>query len=393
MALRIGLTIPTMPVSGVGTSVGILHAGLNAAGHNAEILVTGSQLGGDFQRAVREGWCMRAVGPELRFLPDRLKRTIDCLSEYDVVINNSSFETQMMLPCLASDVLRIAVVRNPNRSSFEQAAWNSDCLDTGVGVSREMVRQLAAWPRMKCAIELIPNCTSLTGGGGLALKTPICVAYVGRLAEKDKNVLMVPDVLSHLAKKGIRYRCRIAGEGEAAKRLAKQCARQGVLGDVQFLGAVSRVEAADVLRTSHFCLLPSRYEGLSNVMLESMAVGCVPIASNATDFDWVLGDMASDLSGPVDDAPGYAERVASLVASPGRYRQVQEYLRERQQTLFTPAATIRAYLELIERVGKGRERRRYDQVPFREVEIPPSHKKYCTSGWRILQRLRDACGM
>ena len=64
-------------------------------------------------------------------------------------------------------------------------------------------------------------------------------------------------------------------------------------------------------------MLTSRFEGLPNVLIESMAVG-VPIVSTACQYGPIemLGDSEYGVLVPVGDPPAFAAAVASLLDDP-----------------------------------------------------------------------------
>jgi glycosyltransferase involved in cell wall biosynthesis len=158
---------------------------------------------------------------------------------------------------------------------------------------------------------------------------------------------------------------------------------------VAMLGEIPRGEAWDILRKSHFTLIPSHYEGLSNVMLETMALGSVPIASNIANFQWVLGDVAVKLQVPISSADAYAGRIVELAADTKEYYKIQGYLRQRQRTMFTPEKTINGYLALVAQLKTQHSAKNIASVPFDKLGLPGRYKRQCTMWWRCLQIARD----
>lgn len=105
---------------------------------------------------------------------------------------------------------------------------------------------------------------------------PIRLLYAGRYEHRQKRVMALPRLAELLTQSGIEFELTIAGDGPARRELEDACAN---MQRVRVLGAQSQDELAQLLGTHDAMVLPSRYEGLSIAMLESMARGCVPIVT------------------------------------------------------------------------------------------------------------------
>jgi len=252
-----------------------------------------------------------------------------------------------------------------------------------------MQRVMKETPGVQCPIHLIPNCTEAKADRLTELDSPINIAYVGWLRKQDKNTLLLPDIVACLYKHNIDFFLTIAGDGPDRQVLEEKMDEVEGKSRVAMLGEVPRGEARDILRKSHFTLIPSYYEGLSNVMLEAMALGSVPITSNIANFQWVLSDVAAKLQVPISSAEAYARRIVELAADTTEYYAIQSYLRERQRTMFTPEVTVNAYLALIAKLKTHRNANNFASVPFDKLVLPRRYRRQCTIWWRCLQITRD----
>jgi len=385
--MKIALTLPSLPLSGVGTSTGIIRAGLAEAGHDVTVIVTGPLPGDDFTNLAEQGWKLVGINKGVRFLRTRLERTLDYLRAFDVVINNTSVETQLIMPCLPSEVRRVSVMRALNETAMMQTSMNSDAVDVTIGISEAMVDALRAAPGIKSPVQLIPNCTTVTHDARIPLTVPLRLAYSGRLSQRDKNVLILPRIAAALQSKGIAFSLTIIGGGPAEEELSNAISEHGVENTVCMRGPVSREESIQLLKESHFVLIPSVEEGLSNVMLEAMAVGGIPITSDLTRFDWVLGDVHEGLQASLRDPNAYADKIAMLLQEPERYAAVQTYLRDRQREMFSPEKTVSLYRELLDNLVSTERIR--EPVPLRQLSLPPRYRRECSSWWRLAQVVRD----
>jgi len=391
MAMKIALTLPSLPLSGVGTSVGIIEAGLAAAGHDVDVVVTDHGVSRDLEYAKRLGWNLVFPGRGVRFLPHRLKRVLEWLNAngYSAVINNTSMETQLILPCLRPEILRVGVLRGLNPEARRHLSINSGYLHAAVAISAEMVRVMAEDANIRAPVRLIPNCTRVEGGEFPKLDEPLTICFVGRLSNRDKNVSILPRVAAALKASGVRFTLEIVGDGAERKALEKDF-REVAPGCATINGTLPRERTQDIMSRSHFVMLPSISEGLSNVLLEGMALGCIPICSAIENFKWVLGDAAERLQCSTHDPGEYARRMIRMSSDPDLYRSTQQYLRERQQSLFTPERTVGGYLELIGELKNGAARELPPSCAFTSLRMPAEYRLYCSPVWRLLQKTRDA---
>ncbi len=103
----------------------------------------------------------------------------------------------------------------------------------------------------------------------------------------------------------------IVGDGHERRALETMAARRG-LHSVHFHGAVTERELSDCYARAHVLVLPStsRAEAFGLVLLEGMAAGCVPVASDLPGVRDVVG--TSGYTFPVGDADALAARLLRL---------------------------------------------------------------------------------
>jgi len=360
---------------------------MREAGHEADILATAPQAGEDYHRARRDGWPVEALCAGTSWLWRRLEVTLSRLSQYDVVINNHSLETQLVMPSLPSQVIRMSVVRSTDGPVIAGAMLNSFVQDAQVGISPQ-VAELLRRAGCRCPVTTIPNAVLLTNDVLPVLSEPYRIAFVGRLEERQKNVLILPEIARTLMDQGIRFDMRIVGDGPHRNDLERKIRQLEVAECVRILGPLEREQAWQLFRESHFAILPSSFEGFGLVVAEAMAAGCVPIVSDIPVFRWILGDSAALLTSPVKDAKVYAEQLVALAKDPSRYAILQQRLWRRQRENFTPAVTVGRYLDLIGRLCQEHDPAKMTPVPLRSVKMPRAHRLRCTQLWRILQICR-----
>lgn len=104
----------------------------------------------------------------------------------------------------------------------------------------------------------------------------------------------------------------LIGDGEDEARVRALCTELRLDEDVRFMGFTRN--PYKLLARGTLSVLTSRFEGLPNVLIESMAVG-VPILSTACQYGpiEVLGDNEYGVLAPVGDAPAFAKAAARLL--------------------------------------------------------------------------------
>jgi glycosyltransferase involved in cell wall biosynthesis len=128
--------------------------------------------------------------------------------------------------------------------------------------------------------------------GGYVIPNPIATPFLGGAAEPPRSqTVLAVGRLSHqkgfdvlieafaaVASRHPAWSLVIAGQGPEEERLRTQAARLLEPTRVVFLGRVADLERH--YRTAGLFVLPSRFEGFPNALLEAMASGCAAIATN-----------------------------------------------------------------------------------------------------------------
>jgi glycosyltransferase involved in cell wall biosynthesis len=180
------------------------------------------------------------------------------------------------------------------------------------------------------AVHIVPNGMDravFTPDGRMsrAPGAPVRLGGVGRLVhQKGFDVLLdaLPAVLAHHD-----VELRIAGQGEERAALE----RRAVGLPVRFVGLLETPAAvAAFLRDLDLFVMPSRYEGLPNAVLEALACGLDVVATDAPGMRTALGDGVSLV--PPDDPVALANAITDALS-------------ERRPT---PAAAIPSFADVAE---------------------------------------------
>ncbi len=159
----------------------------------------------------------------------------------------------------------------------------------------------------------------------------LVLGVVGRLSI-EKGVDRALRMLAYLKHGYPTLQLHIVGDGPQRSTLEKLAQSLGVRAMVRFWGWQEQIqpylEAMDVL------LLPSRREGMPNVVLEAMALG-VPVA--ATNVGGVRDLLAWGACGIVldDDESAWPSQLASLLTSPEKRNELARHARLRVEQHYT----------------------------------------------------------
>jgi starch synthase (maltosyl-transferring) len=243
--------------------------------------------------------------------------------------------------------------------------------DAHVCVSNAVAEfQIAAASVPRSRVLVIPNGIDVpssppAAADWAALQLPAASArlvYVGRLeAQKGLDVLFDAFALFPAEQ---RPALAIVGAGPNRERLEAQANRQGLSSLVRFLGwrpnPASWIAAADAL------VLPSRWEGMPNVVLEAMAVGKPVIAANVEGVSDLVDDGATGWLAPPNDPSALAAAIRRSLADSRRWAVMGAAARRKAIEEFSFRRVVERYerlwLDLLER-----RRRRFQPASHRVV--------------------------
>jgi glycosyltransferase involved in cell wall biosynthesis len=177
------------------------------------------------------------------------------------------------------------------------------------------------------------------------------VLFIGRLArQKGVDVLLRA---AHELSRRIDVRFLVVGDGpERTKlvRLAKNLGRS----NVQFTGHSDRVP--ELLSQADVLVLPSRWEGMPNVVLEALAARCPVVGTDVTGTRDLIQDGRNGLLVPPEDHRALASAIERVIREPSLGKSLAERGYETARGHSTRAmieAHETLYMELLAR-GKTR---------------------------------------
>jgi glycosyltransferase involved in cell wall biosynthesis len=107
-------------------------------------------------------------------------------------------------------------------------------------------------------------------------------------------------------------------------------------------------------------VLPSRYEGMPNVVLEAMAAGKPVVATKVEGVGELLGPLSDEQTASVGDEAALAERIAHLAQNPQLAVELGRRNRERAESEFSLPSMVAQYERLYTTLacGSAQENRR-----------------------------------
>jgi glycosyltransferase involved in cell wall biosynthesis len=167
------------------------------------------------------------------------------------------------------------------------------------------------------------------------------ILFVGRLDEQKDPIRLI-DAFRTISEKHPEARLLIVGQGPLESELRTRAAR---LGDrVHFAGR--RGDVPSLLKAAACLALPSRWEGMPNVVLEAMAAGTPVVAGAAEGIGELLRDGAAGTIVHSCEASDFATALSGVLERPGAAAAQARLAQHIVITTFTTDAMVTEYRNL-----------------------------------------------
>jgi len=176
---------------------------------------------------------------------------------------------------------------------------------------------------------------------------PVVFSTSSPMLFKGTEVLL--KALSILSQTGIRLRLRVAGvpdEGQVSRFYRRVACREGVEGQVTWLGRVDAERLADELCTCSLFVHPSHVDNSPNSLAEAMLLGVPCIASNAGGIPSLLRHGKHGLLFPDGDAAALAGSIRSMVHEPAVAAELGAAARKRALARHDPETVANGLLDI-----------------------------------------------
>jgi glycosyltransferase involved in cell wall biosynthesis len=183
---------------------------------------------------------------------------------------------------------------------------------------------------------------------------------VGRLVPKKGFDTLVRSCAA-LARRGIPFECRIAGDGEERDALHRLVAGEGMESHVRFLGPLPNERVREEMHAADVMALPCRIaddgnrDALPTVLLEALALELPFVSTPVTGIPEIAGNEEGGLLVPPDDPDALTEALVALHADPARRQALGRAGRQRAVALFDGRRSAADLLSLFrnERTAPG----------------------------------------
>ncbi len=172
----------------------------------------------------------------------------------------------------------------------------------------------------------------------------LVVGWVGRMVPlKDLTTLL--KAAEALVSETPSLHVVLVGSGSELSRLQDYAAHSPQLsGRVVFPGTVDCV--ADLLNAMDIFVLPTLMEGMSNTLLEALAVGLPVVATRVGGNPEVVADGVCGYLFPPQDVPGLVSQLRTLLRDPRLRTEFGRAARERALRHFSLEGMLRRYRDL-----------------------------------------------
>jgi starch synthase (maltosyl-transferring) len=164
------------------------------------------------------------------------------------------------------------------------------------------------------------------------------ILFVGRL-HPQKGLDLIQSQIDRIAPSGSQRKVILVGDGPLAGSIDHWCES---VGDDRVRRLPWQRDVAPLVRRCDLLLLPSRYEGMPNVVMEAMAAGRPIVCSRVEGIAELLGDDKNQTF-DVGDAQSMADRIDQLLNRPDLASSIGQSNQDRMRHDFSIASMVDAY--------------------------------------------------
>ncbi len=179
-------------------------------------------------------------------------------------------------------------------------------------------------------------------------RTIVCIARLTPQKGIDQLLRAAPQILQALP----AHDLLLVGDGPLAGELQQMATRSAVADRIHFCGWQPNV--TEILLASDLLVLPSRWEGMPNVLLEAMACSRPAVCTRVEGVLEVLGPLAELQTTPIGDSQVLADKVVAILSDTSIAAQLGADNRTRVAEQFSLESMLRQYESLYLSVSDDR---------------------------------------
>jgi glycosyltransferase involved in cell wall biosynthesis len=168
--------------------------------------------------------------------------------------------------------------------------------------------------------------------------------FLGRIHE-DKGLREIAQACRVLREKNFRFDFKCYGAGDAKDFFTREMTE--ILGEkFSYGGVAAGAEKWRALAESDIFLLPSHYEGLPVALLEAMAAGCVPVASEIGSIPMAIKDGFNGFLVEPRNVSALVEKLEFLLSAEADWETLRRNARRTVEVIFN----LKDYIEWLEKI-------------------------------------------
>lgn len=161
------------------------------------------------------------------------------------------------------------------------------------------------------SIDLYKENFSLKNWGINNKPSEFLISHIGSMHTDRKGQERLIYIVNDLLKKGYKVKVKFMGDGRKKEELKELARRLNISENLEFLGNINdRNKLFNILKDSHFFVLPTSSEGLPRSIIEAMATATPCIASNVDGIPELLSK--EDIFN-YNDIEGFSNRIGYLM--------------------------------------------------------------------------------
>ncbi len=169
------------------------------------------------------------------------------------------------------------------------------------------------------------------------------IATVGRL-EQQKGIDWLLNATTNLLAPDSNLRLLIVGDGPDRQMLENLAESLGIQKNVHFAGW--RPDVPDILASCDLLVLPSRWEGMPNVLLEAMASRLPVVATDVEGVSEILGPLSRQQTVKFGDSSGLVRQIRAIANDSDLAEVLASQNYERVSSKFSLKNMVHSYQQL-----------------------------------------------